>query len=157
MGAVCAALQAGRRPDLPQLPITYGDYAVWQREVVAGGGLAPDMAYWSHALNGLEFFALPTDFPRKSVQGSAGAIQSRLLDRELTDKLHAVARVNGCTLFMLAYAALVTLLHRYTGATDIAIGTQVAGRDQVETENLVGLFINTLVLRANLTGEPSFR
>ena len=156
LGAICAALQAGRRPDLPKLPITYGDYAAWQREVIAGGGLAPDMAYWSHALDGLEFFALPIDFPRKSVQGSAGAIESRLLDRELTDKLQAVARVNGSTLFMLAYAAVVTLLHRYTGATDISIGTQVAGRDQVETENLVGLFINTLVLRVNLTGEPSF-
>ena len=156
LGAICAALQAGRRPDLPDLPITYGDYAAWQREVVAGDGLAPDMAYWSRALDGLEFFALPIDFPRKSVQGSAGAIESRLLDRELTDKLQAVARVNGSTLFMLAYAALVTLLHRYTGATDIAIGTQVAGRDQIETENLVGLFINTLVLRADLTGEPSF-
>lgn len=156
MGAVCAALRAGRRPDLPQLPITYGDYAVWQREVVAGGGLATDMVYWSRALDGLEFFALPTDFPRKSVQGPAGAIQSRLLDRELTDKLHAVARVNGCTLFMLTYAALATLLHRYTGATDIAIGTQVAGRDQIETENLVGLFVNTLVLRLNMTGNPSF-
>jgi amino acid adenylation domain-containing protein len=156
MGVVCAALQAGRRPDLPQLPITYGDYAIWQREVVAGGGFAPDMAYWSRALDGLEFFALPTDFPRKSVQLHAGAIESRLLDRELTDKLHAVARLNGCTLFMLMYAALVTLLHRYTGATDIAIGTQVAGRDQVETENLVGLFVNTLVLRLDTTGNPSF-
>ena len=107
-------------------------------------------------LNGVEFFELPTDFPRKSTQGSTGAIQSQLLDRNLTDRLAIVARQNGCTLFMLAYAALVTLLHRYTGATDIAVGTQVAGRDQVETENLVGLFVNTLVLRADLTGEPSF-
>ena len=108
------------------------------------------------ALDGLEFFALPTDFPRKSVRGSAGAIQSRLLDRDLTDRLGALARQRGCTLFMLAYAALVTLLHRYTGATDIAMGTQVVGRDHVETENLIGLFINTVVLRADLTGEPSF-
>ena len=156
MGIICAALQAGRRPDLPNLPITYGDYAAWQREVVAGGGLEPDVAYWSSALNGLEFFALPTDFPRKSMQGSAGAIQSRLLDRDLTDRLSAIAHQNGYTLFMLAYAALVTLLYRYTGATDIAVGTQVAGRDQVETENLIGLFVNTLVLRADLTGNPSF-
>jgi amino acid adenylation domain-containing protein len=156
MCVICAALQAGRPPDLPDLPIAYGDYAAWQREVVAGDGLAPDLAYWSRALNGLEFFALPTDFPRKSVQGSAGAMQSRLLDRDLTDRLGAVARQNGCMLFTLAYAALVTLLHRYTGATDIAVGTQVAGRDQVETENLVGLFVNTLVLRVDLTGEPSF-
>ena len=78
------------------------------------------------------------------------------MDRALTDRLLLVARQNGCTLFMLAYSALVTLLHRYTGATDIAVGTQVAGRYQVETENLVGLFVNTLVLRADLTGEPTF-
>ena len=84
--------------------------------------------------------------------GSSGAIQSQLLDRDLTDRLAAIARQNGCTLFMLAYAALVTLLHRYTGATDIAVGTQVVGRDQVETESLVGLFINTLVLRADSDG-----
>jgi amino acid adenylation domain-containing protein len=156
MGVICAAMQAGRRPDLPTLPITYGDYAAWQREVVAGGGLAPEIAYWSRALSGLEFFELPTDFPHKLMQGSAGAIQSHLLDRDLTHRLAMVARQNGCTLFMLAHAALVTLLHRYTGATDIAVGTQVAGRDQIETENLVGLFVNTLVLRADLTGEPSF-
>jgi amino acid adenylation domain-containing protein len=156
MGAICAALQGGRRPDLPTLPITYGDYAAWQKEAVAGGALAREIAYWSRALSGVEFFEFPPDFPRKSTQVSTGAIQSQLLDRNLTDKLASVARQNGCTLFMLAYAALVTLLHRYTGATDIAIGTQVAGRDQVETENLVGLFVNTLVLRADLTGDPTF-
>ena len=150
------ALQASRRPNLPDLPITYGDYAAWQRELVASDGLAPEIAYWTRALDGLEFFELPTDFSRSSVQGSSGAIQSQLLDRNLTDRLATIARSNGCTLFMLAYAALVTLLHRYTGATDIAVGTQVVGRDQVETESLVGLFINTLVLRADLSGEPSF-
>ena len=75
-----------------------------------------------------------------------------LLDRTLTDRAATIARSNGCTLFMLAYAALVTLLHRYTGATDIAVGTQVVGRDQVETESLVGLFINTLVLRSRSLG-----
>ena len=156
MGAICAALQAGRRPDLPNIPIAYGNYAAWQREVVFSDGLAPEIAFWSRALNGLDFFELPTDFPRGQPRGSAGAIQSRLLDRALTERLLLVARQNGCTLFMLAYSALVTLLHRYTGATDIAVGTQVAGRYQVETENLVGLFINTLVLRADLTGQPTF-
>ena len=108
-------------------------------------------------LSGLEFFELPTDFPRKSVQDRRGRIQSQLLDRDLTDRLASVARQNGCTLFMLAYAALVTLLHRYTGATDIAVGTQVAGRDQVETENLVGLFINTLVLAGRSVGRAKLR
>jgi amino acid adenylation domain-containing protein len=156
MGAICAALQAGRRPDLPNIPVAYGNYASWQREVVFGDGLAPEIAFWSRALDGLDFFELPADFPRGQARGSAGAIQSRLLDRALTERLLLVARENGCTLFMLAYSALVTLLHRYTGATDIAVGTQVAGRYQVETENLVGLFINTLVLRADLTGQPTF-
>ena len=89
MGAICAALQAGRRLDLPDLPIAYGDYAAWQRQVIAGDGLAPEIAYWSRALDGLEFFELPTDFPRRSAQGSAGAILSQLLDRDLTDRLAA--------------------------------------------------------------------
>ena len=157
MGAICAALQTGPRPaDLPHLQITYGNYAAWQREVVIGDGLAPEIAYWSRALAGLEFFELTADFPRGSARGSVGAIESQLLDRSLTDRLQSVAREHGCTLFMLAYSALVALMHRYTGATDIAVGTQVAGRYQVETENLIGLFINTLVLRADLTGEPTF-
>jgi amino acid adenylation domain-containing protein len=156
MGAICAALQAGRHPDVPALQITYGDYAAWQREVVLEDGLAPEIAYWSRTLEGLEFFELPADFPRRRAPGSSGAIESLLLDRALTDRLGAVAHQRGCTLFMLAYSALVTLLHRYTGATDIAVGTQVVGRYQVETEALIGLFINTLVLRADLTGGPTF-
>ena len=156
MGAICAALQAGRRPDLPDLPISYATYAIQQREAVFGDGLTPEIEYWSRALDGLQYFELPSDFSRTTARGSAGAIQSQLLNRALTDKLLLVARQNGCTLFMLAYSALVTLLHRYTGDTDIAVGTQVAGRYQVETENLVGLFVNTLVLRADLAGEPTF-
>jgi amino acid adenylation domain-containing protein len=156
MGEICEAMQAGRPPMLPELPITYGDFARWQRAFIAGGGLAKDMQYWSRTLSGTEFFAVPGDFPQPPTALSTGAIRSRLLDRGLTDTLAAMARQHGCTLFMLTLAALLTLLHRYTGATDIAIGTQVAGRDQLETENVVGLFINTLVLRNDLSGDPSF-
>lgn len=156
MGVIAAALQSGRQHDLPDLPIAYGDYSAWQRQAIADDGLEPEVAYWSRALAGFEFFEMPTDFPRRSSPGSRGAIQSQLLDRELMDRVTAVAREKGCTLFMLSYAVLLMLLQRYTGATDISVGTQVAGRDQVETEDLVGVFINTLILRADLSGDPSF-
>ncbi len=156
MGEICEALQSGRPPVLPEIPITYGEFSRWQREFIESGGLAGDVEFWSRRLEGMGYFSLQTDYPRRSAQASAGSIQSLLLERDLTDTLGAVARRHGCTLFMVALAGLLTLLHRYTGATDIALGTQVAGRGYVEVENLVGLFINTIVLRTDLSDDPKF-
>ncbi len=155
MGEICAASQSGRPPALPELPVTYGEYSCWQKQYIAEGGLDDDVRFWSQALDGTAYFELPTDFPRRTVQ-PVSLIRSVLLDRCLTDNLAAIARRHGCTMFMAALAGLFTLLHRYTGATDIALGTQVAGRSHVEVESLVGLFINTLVLRAQLADDPKF-
>ena len=156
MGEICAALQSGRPPLLPELQVTYGEYSCWQRQSLSEGGLADDVEFWSRALNGIGYFELPTDFPRKAGQPPISSIHSVLLDRALTDRLAGVARRNGSTMFMTALAGLLTLLHRYTDTTDIALGTQVAGRSHVEVESLVGLFINTLVLRVKLADDPKF-
>lgn len=152
---ICAAHQVGRRPVLAELPISYGAYAARQRAWVEEGGLARDLAFWSKALHKVPYFELPTDFPRRTVQIATGDIQSVLLDRALTDQLATAARRRGCTMFMAVLSGLLLMLHRFSRATDIALGTQVAGRDQEDLENLVGLFINTLLLRVDLSGDPS--
>ena len=156
MGQICSALRAGAQPALPPLSIGYGDYARRQRERLARADLDGDAAFWRQALTGMGHFALHTDFPRPAEQSTNGAIASILLPRSLTDSFAQLGRRNGCTLFMTALATLYTLLHRYSGETDIGIGTQTAGREDVDVEPLVGLFINTLVLRADLSGEPRF-
>jgi Condensation domain/AMP-binding enzyme len=156
MGEICAALQSGRTPMVPELPVTYGEYSCWQRQFIADGRLADDIEFWSQALDGMGYFELPSDFPHKAGQPPVSYIRAVLLDRTLTDNLAAVGRRHSCTMFMTALAGLLTLLHRYTGALDIALGTQVAGRSHVEVERLVGLFINTLVVRTQLADDPRF-
>jgi amino acid adenylation domain-containing protein len=156
LGAICEALRAGKSPDLAELPLSYGDFACWQREFVAAEGLRKEVEFWSRRLDGMGYFELESDHPRRSAQPTAGSIRSVLLDRRLSDALGAVAREHGCTLFMVVLASLLSLLHRYTGAEDIILGTQVAGREFVEVENLVGLFINTIVLRTDVSGDPTF-
>ena len=156
MGEICAALQAGRLPTLPPLSLSYGGFAQQQRASLSGADFKTDEAFWRSTLAGLKHFELQTDFPRPLEQTSNGAIVSILLPRETTNEFAKLARRNGCTLYMAALATLYTLLYRYSGETDIAIGTQTAGRDQVEVEDLVGLFINTLILRGDLAGDPSF-
>ncbi len=156
LGTVCAALRAGKLPDLPELPLSYGDFACWQRDFVAAEGLRKEVDFWSRTLDGMGYFQLESDHPRRPAQSTAASIRSVLLERPLSDALRAVAREHGCTMFMVALAALLSLLHRYTGAEDIILGTQVAGREFVEVESLVGLFINTIVLRTDVSGDPSF-
>ncbi len=155
-GTICAALQAGREPELPAIPLSYGEYAAWEREWLAGADLKEETAFSRRLLDGYKQFELPTDHPRPAVQTSNGDIATVLLDRDLTNRLTAVAQDNGCTLFMLAYASLLVLLHRYSGETDIALGTQVVGRDEPELQQLVGCFINTIALRTDLSGDPTF-
>jgi amino acid adenylation domain-containing protein len=155
-GEFCAALQAGRPPNLPALPLSYGEYAAWERDWLANSALDEETAFSKRLLDGYKQFEILPDHPRPAIQTSNGAIASVLLDRHLTDGLTALARNNGCTLFMVAYAALLTLLHRYSGETDISLGTQVVGRDEPELEHLVGCFINTIALRSDLSGDPTF-
>jgi amino acid adenylation domain-containing protein len=157
MGAICAAMQSGGTPALPELPVSFAEYAVWEREAAAAPGIPEaEAAFAQTLLHDYQQFELLPDFPRPALQTANGAITSVLLDRELTDGLAALARSNGCTLFVAALSALLTLLHRYSGETDITLGTQVAGRDDEDLENVVGCFINTIALRGDLSGDPTF-
>jgi hypothetical protein len=153
---LCSAEHAGRAPVLPDLPVSYGDYADWQSDWARNADLQPETEFWVNALRGGKQFEIHPDHPRPPVQTTNGAIESTLLERGMTDRLADTSRRHGCTLFMVSLAALLALLQRYTGADDISIGTQVAGRDDTDLEDLVGMFINTLVLRVDVSGDPGF-
>ncbi|MBI4524347.1 MAG: amino acid adenylation domain-containing protein [Deltaproteobacteria bacterium] len=142
---------------LPELPIQYADYAVWQRQWLQGEVLEKQLSYWKAQLQDLSILELPTDRPPPPVQTYRGARQSLLLPRALSDHLKALSSQQGVTLFMTLLAALQTLLHRYTGQDDIVVGSPIAGRNRLETEGLIGFFVNTLVFRTDLSGNPTFR
>lgn len=156
MGEICAAQHAMRAPSLAELPLSYGEYSVWQRQWLSAAALTKERAFLANLLRGYRQFELPPDRPRPAVQAWDGDIVSILLDKDLTAGLESLARENACTLFMTTYAALLVLLHRSTGETDIALSTQVAGRDDVQLESLVGTFVNTIALRTDLSGDPTF-
>jgi amino acid adenylation domain-containing protein len=150
------AFSAGQPSSLPELPIQYADYSVWQREWLEGGVLEQQLAYWKQQLGGSGMLMLPTDRPRPAVQSQNGAICNFVIAMDVTQKLKELAEEQGATLFIVLVAALQTLLYRYSGQPDIAVGTPIAGRRSSETERLIGFFINTLVLRVDLSGAPSF-
>jgi amino acid adenylation domain-containing protein len=152
------AFASGQPSPLPKLPIQYADFAVWQRQWLQGKVLEDQIAYWQNQLaNAPPLLDLPTDRPRPPVQTSRGSTEPLHLSLELTQKLRSLGRACGCTLFMTLQAAFSTLLYRYSGQEDILIGSPIANRCQPEVEPLIGLFLNTLVLRTNLQGNPTFR
>ncbi|WP_414639269.1 amino acid adenylation domain-containing protein, partial [Archangium sp.] len=159
LGALYEAHSRGRPSPLPELPIQYGDYAVWQRGWLSGEVLEAQLAYWRKQLAGAPtILELPTDHPRPAVRSTRGAVAvGPTFPPALVQALRGMAQQEGVTFFMLLEAAFHTLLHRYSGQDDISVGTTVAGRTRTETEPLIGLFINTLVFRVNLAGEPTFR
>src|SRR5262249_685176 len=156
LGAIYEALSEGREASVPELPIQYTDFAVWQREWLQHGHVKQQLDYWTKRLNGLSTLRIPTDHPRPTGQTFHGAIVSTLLPRNLTDAIQQYSTSRGSTFFVTVLSAFKLLLHLYSRQTDIGIGTQVAGRNRVELENLIGLFINTVVLRTDLSGDPSF-
>jgi amino acid adenylation domain-containing protein len=151
------AYRTGRPSSLPEPSIQYADYAAWQRKWLEGDVLERQTAYWKRQLAGLPPLHLPTDRARPTVPSSAGAIHHFSLSRGLTDRVAEVARGEGATPYMVLLAAFQTLLGRYSGQTDFAVGTPAAGRTRAEVEGLIGFFVNTLVARADLAGNPSFR
>ncbi|MEG4836965.1 amino acid adenylation domain-containing protein [Microcoleus sp. B9-D4] len=143
--------------ELPELPIQYADFAVWQRQWLQRDVLESQLAYWKQKLAGAPFvLELPTDRVRKATQTFRGACYRQALSKELTEALMILSQRKGVTLFMTLLAAQQTLLYLYTGQTDICVGTPYAGRDRAEIEGLIGLFVNTLVLRTDISGNPSF-
>jgi amino acid adenylation domain-containing protein len=158
LGALYRAFGRGEPSPLPDLPIQYADYAAWQRQTLQGETLERELTYWREQLEGLPpALELLTDRPRPTVQSSRGAKQSIVIPKPVSDGLKELSRREGATLFTTLLAAFHTLLARYTGQEDIVVGSPIAGRTQAETEGLVGFFVNTLALRLDLSGDPTFR
>ncbi len=158
LAAIYEAFSAGRPSPLPELPIQYADYAIWQREWLRSEAFEKQLSYWRGQLAGAPaMLDLPTDRPRPPVQNFQGAKATVALSKDLLSSLKALSQREGVTLFMTLLAAFQILLSRYTGQDDIVVGTDVANRNRLETENVIGFFINHLVLRTNLSGDPTFR
>ncbi|EAU61767.1 linear gramicidin synthetase subunit B, partial [Stigmatella aurantiaca DW4/3-1] len=149
---------AGGVPALPALAIQYADFAVWQRRWLQGEVLEAQRSYWKKTLAGApQALELPADRPRPQVQTSQGAQLSVQLPLALSQEIRALSHREGATLFMTLLAAFQALLARYSGQTDIVVGSPIAGRNRQEVEGLVGLFVNTLALRADVQGSLSFQ
>ncbi|TCP57968.1 amino acid adenylation domain-containing protein [Tumebacillus sp. BK434] len=155
--ALYDAFRHGQPAPLPKLAIQYADYAVWQREHLQGAVLDAQIEFWKNQFSGeLPTLELPTDRQRPPVQSFRGAVHRFELSQELRDRLHAFNQQHGATVFMTMFAAFNALLHRYSGQTDLILGTPIANRHRAEVEGLIGFFVNTLALRTDLSGAPSF-
>jgi amino acid adenylation domain-containing protein/non-ribosomal peptide synthase protein (TIGR01720 family) len=141
---------------LPELPVQYLDFARWQRERLSGPALQEHLDYWKHKLADISVLELPTDRPRPSLRTSSGAVHRRDLPADLVTGLTRVGREQEATLFMTLVAAVQLLLSRYTHQRDVAIGTATSGRNRSELENLVGFFVNTVVLRSEVDSARTF-
>jgi aspartate racemase len=153
-----AAFSADRPSPLAPLPVQYADYAHWQREHFAGDVLAAQLAYWHGKLEGVRPLELPTDRPRPAVQSYRGDAERLALSAELTERVRETSRREGVTLFMSLLAAYAVLLRHRSGEDDVVVGAPVAThRDREELQRVIGTFLNTLALRVDLSGDPTFR
>jgi amino acid adenylation domain-containing protein len=151
------AFAGGRPSPLPDLPVQYSDFAVWQRRWLSGEPLERQLGYWRRRLAGVPpVLELPLDRPRPAVETFRGGVSGFSLDAGLVERLRALGRSLGCTLSMTALAAYDLLLARYTRRDDVVVGSAVANRNRRETEELIGFFVNVLVLRTDLSGNPTF-
>jgi amino acid adenylation domain-containing protein len=158
LSAIYVALSAARTPGLPALPLQYVDFAVWQRQWLQGRVRREHLAYWRRQLGGrLPVLELPADHPRPAIQSNRGARKSANLPSPLSDALKELSAREGTTLFMTLLAAFKVLLHRYSGQADMIVGSPVSGRNLTEVEGLIGFFLNTLILRTDLSDDPTFR
>ncbi len=143
--------------NLAELPVSYRDFAVWQRKCFEDGLFDEQISYWKNKLSGkLPELSLPTDRPRTAVETFNGDTLTRFLSPELTRRLNDFARARDATLYMILLSAFAVLLHRYSRQNDILIATSIAGRNKFELENLIGFFVNTLPMRNDLSGDPSY-
>ncbi len=147
----------GERPSLPELAVQYADFAVWQRQWLANQVLERQLSYWMQQLAGAPpLVKLPTDRPRPPVQTFCGGKQHVKLDVKLTQQLRQISQKSRTTLFMTLLAGFVVLLYRYSGQTDLVVGSPIANRNRREIEGLIGFFVNTLALRFDLSQQPTF-
>ncbi|HEX8696794.1 MAG TPA: amino acid adenylation domain-containing protein, partial [Longimicrobium sp.] len=158
LSSLYGAYHEGRKSPLAELPVQYADYAVWQREQLEGESLKWQLSYWKERLAGApRVLDLPTDRPRPAVRTHRGSAVWTELSPEVLERLQALGRSEGATLFMTLLGAFQVLLSKYSGSEDIVVGSSIAGRTSGEVEELIGFFINSLVLRTDLGGDPSFR
>ncbi|HYR12414.1 MAG TPA: amino acid adenylation domain-containing protein, partial [Longimicrobium sp.] len=158
LSALYEAYREGRESPLPELPVQYADYAVWQRAQLEGEVLDRQLGYWRERLaDAPALLELPTDHPRPAMQTFRGAYERIELPGELLERLQALGRSEGATLYMTLLGAFQVLLSKYSGSGDIVVGSPIAGRTRREVEDLIGFFVNTLVLRTDLSGNPRFR
>nr|QEO74285.1 condensation domain-containing protein [uncultured bacterium] len=157
LAALYEAFVAGRDLALAELPVQYADYAVWQRDWLAGESLDAALEYWRRQLRGATALELPGDRPRPAVPSSRGAVERLPLPAALVRAARDVGRREGTTLYMTLLAAFAAVLARRTGQEDFTLGTATSGRSRREVEDLIGFFVNTVVLRLDLTGHPTFR
>ncbi len=156
LGALYTAFTSNQPSPLPELPLQYADFADWQREWLQGEVLETQRGYWKQQLDNLPLLNLPTDRPRPATPTYRGATQFLELPKSLSEALEVLSQRQGVTLFMTLLAAFQTLLYRYTQQTDIVVGCAIANRNRQEIEQLIGFFVNSLVLRTNLSGNPTF-
>jgi amino acid adenylation domain-containing protein/non-ribosomal peptide synthase protein (TIGR01720 family) len=154
LSTIYSAFSHQSTPSLPPLPVQYADFAIWQRSQTHL--LEHQLTYWQEQLKDAPILELPTDHPRPAERTLQGANFSFCLSRSLTIALKQLSQKSGCTLFMTLLAAFQTLLHRYTGNDDLIVGTAIANRNRAEIERLIGFFINTLALRTDFSGNPTF-
>jgi amino acid adenylation domain-containing protein len=152
LGTLCGSPSS----PLPELPVQYPDFAVWQRSWLSGGELERQLAWWRGRLARPPVVELPTDRPRPAVWSYRGGLESATLPAGLADRLERLGRHHGATPFMTLLTAFLALLHRYTGQTDLIVGTPVAGRVRPEIQELIGFFVNTLTLRVHVDGAEPF-
>jgi amino acid adenylation domain-containing protein len=158
LSALYEAYREGGESPLPDVGVQYADHAVWQREHLRDGALEEKLAYWRGRLGDAPaLLELPTDHPRPAVQTFRGAHERVELPLELLERLQALGRSEGATLYMVLLSAFQVLLGKYSGSDDIVVGSPIAGRTRKEIEETIGFFVNTLVLRTDLSGDPSFR
>ena len=158
MAQLYQAFLACRPSPLPELPVQYADYAVWQREWLQGDVLAGQVDYWRKQLAGAPVrLELPSDRPHTPNRTTEGASHLFTIKREVIAKLEEVARREKATSFMVVLAGYAALLSRFSGQEDILVGTAIAGRPRIELERLIGFFVNTIVIRVDVRGNPSFR
>jgi FkbH-like protein len=158
LAAIYEAFSTGKSSSFPNLPIQYGDYVLWQRQWLRSETAQSQLAYWQKQLAGnVPVLQLPTDKPRPASIGSQGARRVLMLPKQLTAAIDNLSRQEKVTSFMVLLAAFKTFLHRYTGQEDLIVCSPVACRNRLETESLIGYFNNIVVMRTDLSDNPSFR
>ncbi|MEW5931246.1 MAG: amino acid adenylation domain-containing protein, partial [Gemmatimonadota bacterium] len=157
VSALYAAFARGESADLPELPVQYADFAVWQRAWLSGDVLEAQIGFWKERLGGAPpLLTVSTDRPRSAAGGARGRTHRFILSPGLSSGLRALSRAEGATLFMTLLAGWQALLGRYAAQEDVVVGTPIAGRTRQETEGLIGFFVNMLALRADLSGDPTW-